>query len=208
VEAQDRETLERTIRARYEQADLAAAAEIALRGYGPEIFRFLHAFHRADDEAAEVFSIFTERLWQGLPSFAWQSSFRTWAYTVARNASRNYREQNRIRAKVHVPLPEASVLSGIAEKVRTETAPYLKTQTKSRIAKLRDALSDDDRVLLSLRLDRKLAWADLARVLHDGPDGELAPDVLVREAARLRKRYQSIKERLAELARREGLVRG
>jgi RNA polymerase sigma-70 factor (ECF subfamily) len=204
--ATDRESLERAIRAHHAGADLAKAAELGLRGYGPEIFAFLHAFQRNDDDAAEVFAIFTERLWRGLPEFAWHCSFRTWAYTIARNAANNYGEQKRVRARVHVPMPEPSVLSAIAAEVRSETATFLKTQTKSSVAKLRDALSEEDRMFLSLRLDRKLAWGELARVLHKGPDEEPAPEVLEREAARLRKRFQSIKERLAELARREGLV--
>jgi RNA polymerase sigma-70 factor, ECF subfamily len=208
VTPKDRESLEQAIRAHHAGADLARAAELGLRGYGPEIFAFVHAFQREEDDAAEVFAIFTERLWRGLPDFAWHCSFRTWAYTIARNAAKNYHEQKRVRARVHVPMPESSVLSAIAADVRSETVTYLKTQTKSSVQKLRDALSEEDRMLLSLRLDRKLAWGELARVLHEGPDEEPPPEVLEREAARFRKRFQSIKERLADLARREGLVSG
>jgi RNA polymerase sigma-70 factor (ECF subfamily) len=56
-----------------------------------------------------------------------------------------------------------------------------------------------------LRVDRKLAWNELAEVLHDG-EGPLDPSGIKREAARLRKRFQLLKERLVELGRREGLV--
>ena len=82
----------------------------------------------------------------------------------------------------------------------------MKSQTKDRIARLRESLSNDEQMLLSLRLDRGLAWNELARILHDGPQEELTDEVLKRESSRLRKRFQSVKEKLAELARLEGLL--
>jgi RNA polymerase sigma-70 factor (ECF subfamily) len=58
-----------------------------------------------------------------------------------------------------------------------------------------------------LRVDRQLAWTDLARVLLHGDDtSTLTEDVLRREAARLRKRFQILKEQLYEMGRREGLI--
>src|SRR5687768_6899943 len=65
----------------------AEAAAAAIRGYGPEIFAFLVSRHHNDLHAEEVFSIWSERLWRGLREFAWACSLRTWAYTLARNAS-------------------------------------------------------------------------------------------------------------------------
>ena len=203
--AADREQLEQEIRTRSARGDLAGAAEVALRGYGPEIYGFLHAFHRSEQDAAEVFSAFTERLWRGLPSFAWDCSFRTWAYVIARNAARTHRDQARRHARGAVPLEDGSALSGIAEQVRSETAPHLRTETKSRVARLREALTEEQRMVLSLRIDRNLAWNELARILHDGAE-PLDEAALKRESARHRKAFQGIKETLAELARREGLL--
>lgn len=57
-----------------------------------------------------------------------------------------------------------------------------------------------------LRVDRQLAWTDLARVLHEDDDAALEGKALEREAARLRKRFQLVKERLYEMGRRAGLV--
>ena len=78
---------------------------------------------------------------------------------------------------------------------------------RSRFAELRDALPPDERELLILRVDRRLAWTDLARAMHDG-EAEPSADELSRGAARLRKRFQVIKQKLLEIGRREGLVHG
>jgi RNA polymerase sigma-70 factor (ECF subfamily) len=63
-------------------------------------------------------------------------------------------------------------------------------------------------MLLVLRVDRNLEWNDLARVLAEGDDGTapLADADVTREAARLRKRFQLLKEKLREMAKREGLT--
>lgn len=204
----DREKMEEAVRAHCSRGDWSAAAETAIRGYGAEIFGFLHAFNRSEQDAADVFSIFSERVWKGLPGFAWDCTFRTWAYAIARNASLNYRQQAKRRDKGRVELSPGSGgsgLSDVVDEVRTATVSYLRTQTRSRIAALRDSLSEEDQMLLSLRLDRKLQWNELARVLRDG-EGELGADELKRESARLRKRFQTVKERLTELARKEGLL--
>src|SRR5690606_24824111 len=155
----------------------------------------------------EVFAAFTERLWRGLPGFEWQCSFRTWAYAIARNTSLTYRRQARRRAELYGPLPEGSQLSALEQAPRSETASYLKTQRQTRMAALRESLPREDQELLVLRVDRKLAWKDLARVvLHPGDGTAPSDERLEREAARLRKRFQIVKEHLYELGRREGLI--
>jgi RNA polymerase sigma-70 factor (ECF subfamily) len=207
MQPEQREELEREIRDLWERGELQSAAAAAVRGYGPEIYGFLVAFHRQKDDAGEVFAAFTERLWRGLPGFEWQCSFRTWAYAIARNTSLTYRRQARRRAEMYGPLPEGSQLSALEQPPRSETASYLKTQRQTRMAALRESLPREDQELLVLRVDRKLAWRDLARVLLHAGDGDSPGDeVLEREAARLRKRFQLVKQQLYELGRREGLI--
>ena len=57
-------------------------------------------------------------------------------------------------------------------------------------------------------MDRDLGWLDVARVLLEegGTDAADDPEVLARKAAWARKRFQLVKERLRELARKEGLL--
>jgi RNA polymerase sigma-70 factor, ECF subfamily len=199
------EELERQISRRLEGRDIAGAATLAIRGYGAEIYGFLVTFHRDEEDAAEVFSIFSERLFRDLPGFQGDCSVRTWAYVLARHSSLNYRRDQRRRERRQLEMPEGSELSAIVEQVRSETASYLRSERRARFTALRESLSPEDQMLLALRVDRGLTWSDLARVLREeaGPLGE---DERKREAARLRKRFQILKERLLELGHRAGVV--
>jgi hypothetical protein len=66
------------------------------------------------------------------------------------------------------------------------------------LRRLREALDEDDQVLLSLRLDRELEWEELAALLS----AEGAPVT----AAALRKRFERLKERLGQMAQDAGLL--
>lgn len=199
------EELEREIRHHLERGEHATAAGLAVRGHGAEIFGFLRALHRDEDDAAEVFAHFSERLVRDLPTFRWGSSFRTWAYALARHASLNYRRDAGRRDRKQRPLPEGSELSAIVEQARSETASYLRTERRARFTALRESLPPEDQELLVLRVDRGLSWNDLALVLH-GEASTPTEDGLKREAARLRKRFQLLKARLLALGREAGVI--
>lgn len=200
-----RDALEAEVRRRFEQGDLEGAATLAMQGYGPEIFTFLAACHRDRDDADEVFSLFAEALWRSLSGFGWQSSLRTWAYAVARRTSLRYRRDAHRRNQRQQPLP-ASAASAIAAQVRSATSPLLRSETRNRIAELRASMPPEDQELLVLRVDRQMSWLDLAQVLHGEDEQPLEGEALKREAARLRKRFQLVKDQLREMARREGLL--
>lgn len=206
MDARQREELEGEIRRRADAGDLGGAAEVAMRGYGREVFEFLGALHRSEPDAAEVFSLFAEGLWRGLPGFAWHCTFRTWAYAVARRSSLRFRRDERRRVARLLPVPESSPYLAVAAEVRTETQPFLRTEGRTRFAALRATLPAEDQALLMLRVDRQLAWTELALVLHEDEGPPLGGEALKREAARLRKRFQLVKEKLYDLGRREGLV--
>ena len=203
----DRGALEARIAARCRAGDKKAAATALLEGYGPELLGFLLAHLRDRDAASEVFSQFTEDLWRGLDGFRWQCTARVWSYTLIRNAATRYGKDARRRRGRHVPLSHAGPLSEIAEKVRTATLTAARTDAKGRMAQLRESLRPDDQMLLVLRVNRKLGWKEIARVMwHEGEDVDDA--VLDKEAVTLRQRYQAIKERLRRLAEQRGLVPG
>jgi RNA polymerase sigma-70 factor (ECF subfamily) len=206
MESQGRDELEQEIRRRFAAGDLEAAAVAALRGYGGELLSFLAAIHKNEADASEVFSIFCEEMWRSLPGFTWKCSFRTWAYAICRHRSHRYLRDARRRAAKGEVLYESTGLRAIEQHLRSETLPYLRTQTKSRIAEYRDALPIEDQELLILRVDRQLAFHELAQVLREGSGEPLAGEELKREAARLRKQFQTIKAKLREWARREGLL--
>ncbi|HMV67348.1 MAG TPA: sigma-70 family RNA polymerase sigma factor [Myxococcota bacterium] len=187
-----------------EQGAITLATAAVIRAYGPEIRGFLIAHHRSEEDGDEVFSLWSERVLRGLPRFGWHASLRTWAYTVARNASLNHVRGRAARAR-HEEDADTAAIAAVRQQVRTETAPFQRTASKDRLTAIRDALPAEDRMLLVLRVDKRLEWKDLARVMLDEGD-EVAEAALVREAARLRKRFQLLKERLIEAARSAGIL--
>jgi RNA polymerase sigma-70 factor, ECF subfamily len=201
---EDREELERSIRQSAEQRDFTGATTLALRGYGPEIFRFLLSLHRSEQTASDVFSVVAEGLWRAMETFTWEHSFRA-LRAVARRASLRHRRDEGRRARRQMPL-ELSALSAVEEQVRTQTLTFLRTEVRDRFAEIRDSLPPDDRALLILRIDRELTWNDLALAMHDDEAAPLAGDELKKAAARLRKRFQIVKEKLVEIGRSEGLL--
>jgi RNA polymerase sigma-70 factor, ECF subfamily len=180
--------------------DLRAAATVSVESYGPEVLGFLVTLLRDEDDASEAFAQACEDLWTGLGRFERRCPLRTWFYTLARHAASRLRRSPQRRAARRVTLTEAS---GIAERVRSQTLPHLRTDVKARFASIRDALQEDDRALLVLRIDRGLRWNDIARVYSDD---DASDEDLARVGARLRKRFQLVKEEVRKRAREAGLL--
>ncbi len=159
-----------------------------------------------ESDASDVFAETSEALWRSLPNFSWQCSLRTWAYAIARNQMRNL-ARGALRSRRRGKNVGASALDDVAQAVRTETLAYLRTEPRTRFQELRDALPEEDRMLLTLRIDRQLSWNDLARVLGaaDG-DAPLSGPNLTRESARLRQRFQTVKSSLRAEAKKVGLI--
>ncbi|HRE89892.1 MAG TPA: sigma-70 family RNA polymerase sigma factor [Myxococcota bacterium] len=178
-----------------EAGDLALAATRAIEGHGPEIYRFLVGFLRDEGRADEVFALWCSQVWEKLDGFKWLSSFRTWAFSVARHAALHHRRGDQNQARRAKPLDEAGPASALAEVIRSRTRPYLRTEIKDRFAELRAKLPEEDRLLLGLRLDRELPWRDVAEIMAPEEGGDK------KVAARLRKRFEALKERLAERMR-------
>jgi RNA polymerase sigma-70 factor (ECF subfamily) len=177
---------------RFEQAVTAA-----ILGYGRELIGFLYAFV-PDDEVHDVYSELGVRLWQRLPEFRWQSSFRTWAYAVARNLAIDVRRRrDRERAR-EVPLAEAPEVAAIAAAVRSTTMMHLRSESERQLDVLRAGLEPDERTMLILSLDRRMSWREIAEVMAEGDVDEAE---LQRISARLRKRFERLKDRLREQLR-------
>jgi RNA polymerase sigma-70 factor (ECF subfamily) len=178
----------------------------ALRRYGPELLGFLVSMHGDYDAASEAFSVFSERLWQSMRRFEWGCSLRAWCYLLARNAAIDVMREGRRGRRVGLSSPEVSRL---AAEVRTTTMSALRSEKRSALERLRDGLSEEDRSLLVLRVDRGLAWREVALVLSErSADGIPLHEgeALKRESARLRKRFQVMVERLRAAAREQKLL--
>jgi RNA polymerase sigma-70 factor (ECF subfamily) len=186
--ADERSALELELKALSDAGSHTAAATRAIEGYGGELLGYLCAVAPGHAEAQELFSELCEKLWRALPGFRWTSSFRTWAYVIARNLARESHRRQR-RAKV-VPLDDAKEIAELALAVRTTTMMYMKSETKRRFDELRAALDEDERTLLVLRVDRRMPWRDIARVMADEGDD------VDKLSATLRKRFERVKVRL------------
>lgn len=203
MDSAERARLEQEIAGLCRRQDFDGAASAAIEGYGPELYGFILTLLGDEQDSADVFSAVCERVWRGLPRFEGRASLRTWAYHVTRNEIAEYqRTEYRRRNRQVAP---SGIVSKLEERVRTATATFLRSQTRTRISQLRATLPVDDQTLLILRVDRDMDWNEIAAVLAqaEAPDDE----TLKRESARLRKRFQTVKERLRELAESEGLLK-
>jgi RNA polymerase sigma-70 factor (ECF subfamily) len=194
---------ETPIRAAFDRGDLRTAATLALEYYGGEILSFLGAYLRSDEDAHEVFANFAENLWKGLPGFEWRNTLRAWAYTLARHAAIRHRTAAHRKPGRNIPLSRAAEMSNIVDDIRSRTAMHLRTETKSKMRELRERLPADDQTLIILRVDRNMSWAELAVVLGETAEGDADTKKV---EARLRKRFQTVKDRLRDMAREAGLM--
>jgi RNA polymerase sigma-70 factor (ECF subfamily) len=174
------------------------AIDRTLRAYGPELITWLSSMFENEADAYDAFSWMSEELWRSIKRFDGRCSIRTWCYMLARHAAFHVRSQPRRRREVllsHIP----SVLGAVSHVWNTTRRG--EQHARSIYAEIRRQLDDDDQTLLVLRVDRNLAWRDIAIVLL----GEAADaDAVTRRAATLRKQFERVKERLRELATRKG----
>lgn len=194
----DTDEIERALRELHAAGRYDEAATQLVDAYGPELLGFLSAVLRDPIEAEEIYAIGSLDLWRGLSSFRGESSFRTWAYRIHRHAmSRELRRPERRRRG---SFAEART-TALRAKERTATRPELRTDIKDAIRALRDELSEDERALLVLRVDRGLSWNEVAEVLDS--DRSEAPTP---RATALRKQFERTTKRLRALALARGLL--
>jgi RNA polymerase sigma-70 factor (ECF subfamily) len=198
-----RDDVEAAVRAALGRGDVKAAISLALSAYGPEILGYLLAVLRDEQRAEEVYSDFAEDVVRGMPAFRLESSARTWMYTLARHAcSRDLARERRRRTVALSSAPEALDLAAPA---RTPTPPHARTAAREGIERIRKSLRPDDQTLLILRVDRAMPWLDIARVLA-GPGTALDEGDLLARSAKLRKRFERLKERLRAMAHEERIL--
>ena len=187
---------DKRVRSLLAAGETGTAATLVLRELGPEILGFLSGV-LGDADADEVFSALSERLWRSLRGFEGRCSIRTWTYVLARHEIGRFRKGMRRHVEGRVPISEIAEIHAAA---RTRTRSTMATDKGRKLAMLRDALPVEDRTLLILRVDRNLAWDEIALAFADIPEA-FSDEDRKREAARLRKRFQLIKQRLVAQAR-------
>lgn len=198
-------TIEAEARQAWMRGDMETTATIVYEAYGREIYSFLLAQFRRTSSADDVFSQFNEDFWRGLPSFAWRCSIRAWCYRIARNAAHRHRRAPQNNPRRNIAVSTFPLSDALVQRARTSTRPHLRTEIKDEFQRLRDKLAPEDRDLLILRVDRNLAWSDVAHAMlsADNPADE---ETLRKKEQALRQRYSEVKKKLKALAIETGLL--
>lgn len=198
---------EEPIRSAWEQGDLRKTMTLIVEAYGLETLAYLRAVTQPS-VADDVYGQAVLDLWEGLKDFRWQCSARTYLFSVARNAlARHHKLAGRARRREDAFARVQWLLEMVASDTRTKTPPHLRSEIKQRVRQLRESLPEDEQTLLILRIDRRLSYRELVRVMGEA-DAELDDEALARAAARVRKRFQVAKNKLRELMRDDGLLSG
>jgi RNA polymerase sigma-70 factor (ECF subfamily) len=174
--------------------DRPAAATAAIQEFGPPVLRYLRSLLRDEDDASDAFSVFAENVWRGLPTWRGEGSLKAWAFRLAWNGAMNLKNEAWRRRGRRFFSGEASAL---AEEIRTRSHVKVERQ-RNALDKLRESLDVEEISLLTLRIDQKLSWAEIADVT--AIDGQRV------EPAALMKRFERLKGRLAKMAKEQGLL--
>jgi RNA polymerase sigma-70 factor (ECF subfamily) len=170
------------------------ATTLAIRAYGPELLAFLHSRLRDLEHAREAFAWLAEDLWRGMQGFEGRSTIRTWAYAIARNAAYRYSDRELRARQREIPISKVSRASALAVPLPSNS------EQVERITRIRAQLDEEEQTLLTMRVDKGMDWREVAWVFLYTDSQVIAEPALAREAARLRKRFQLLKDKLRKLA--------
>jgi RNA polymerase sigma-70 factor (ECF subfamily) len=175
------------------RGEIDRATAEALRIYGPELLAWLCATMPTEVDGYDAFSWMSEDLWKSLRRFDGRCSLRTWCYMLARHAAIRVRGR---RAEQEVLVSQVPSIAGIVSDVWS-TTKHNRAAAADVYTQIRNELDEEDQILLVLRVDKDLAWRDIAQVILGE---EAAADELQRKAAALRKQFERVKDRLKVLA--------
>lgn len=192
--ATDVELIDVEVRGALARGDRDSATNLAVRTYGPELIGWLSSILPRESDAHDAFSLLSEELWRSMVRFDGRCSVRTWCYMLARQAAGRIRSQPRL-AREELVTSVPSIVHAVTEVWNTTRIEAQREQDV--YAEIRRELAEDDQTLLVLRVDRDLAWRDIALVML----GESAiEEELTRKSAALRKQFERVKEQLRALA--------
>jgi len=195
---------ETAARRAWDQSDYQRTVTLMLEAHGAEVLAYVRGVSQAK-LADDIYGQVVLDLWQGIRTFQWRCSVRTYLFALARHAvSRMHLIEGRA-ARRERAYAESTWLWELVSQLRTPTPPYLRSEVKLRVRELRTRLSAEEQTLLVLRVDRGMSFKDLA-VVMEPLDRDMSGAEVRRVAARLRKRFQTVKEKLRRMMLEEGLL--
>lgn len=164
--------------------DTLGAARLTFDAYGSAVLSFLLALLGEQTATQAALAHFGDQLWRGRETGADDGySVRCWVYRLA------WKSALRV---LNGELPASPSPGAARDAARTESSEH--TRLDPRL--LRDFLASDEQMLLILRVDRGLAYGELARVVH----GPLSGPQLASASEALKQRFQIVKAELRKWA--------
>jgi len=149
-------------------------------------FRILGDWHEAEDQGQEVFI----KVWRGLPRFEGRSSFSTWLYRIAINTCYSALDRRRRR-----PLTDGVSFDALHDRAAASPSPEQVVMAQSEVAllsKALTALTEEARIVLTLRETNGLSYQEIAAVLDIGLSA--AKMRVARARLALRRAYETLTE--------------
>ena len=176
---------------------------LVLRELGPHLLGFVRSRIHDEAVAEDAYAAFCMDLWRSMPGFRGQCSFEGWAYLLLRNAIHRTLARVVRPRRQELGISQLSAFPELEAAARTTLSGMSAPAVKDEFAALREQLDEEEQTLLVLRVDRELAWKDVAQVFLGG---DAADEDVEREATKLRQRFQALKGKLAKMARDAGLL--
>ncbi len=196
--AESLDELEQRIRESLASQDNHGAAQLACGAYGAEILGWLCAVLMDNESAHATYNAFLAELATELWTYRGDYPLRIWMYGLARKlAMRNVRPASRVDSPIGASV--GPTRSQDNEGGRAETPAEI---SATALARMREVLEPEERMILVLRVDRQMSWEDVARVMENPP----TPGTLRECATRLRRYFHRTRDRLRDLASRQGLL--
>ena len=173
------------------------AVGLLVQAYGNDVLRFLHGFLRDSDAAEEVFAQMSLRLCEEVPRFRGECTGKVWFFYKARYAALDWVRSPRRRRERRLETREMSRVHAMVEQVRTNTRPFMKTEVKDKFELLRAQLDAEERMLLVLYKYQEKSSQEVAEAMSS-PEEVWTP-------AKVRKRWQRLKSKIAKMAKQQGL---
>ena len=138
-----------------------------VRRYSSKVYRLAYKILHHEEDAAEALQDTFLSAYRGLPNFKAQSTFSTWLYRIATNASlMRYRK----RRANHISLEQSQLEDGepleLPDWSRQPLEELLTEETREAMEEGVRRLPDDLRTVFVLRDLQELSNADVADVLH------------------------------------------